>query len=56
MKGLRLEAMKAIGSINAQIVAGALSSVSASAQISASNSAQYGYSSSDVAVQQLKNE
>jgi len=56
MKGLRLEAMKAIGSINAQIVAGALSSVSASAQISASNSAQYQYSSSDVAVAEIGNQ
>ena len=44
MKTLRLEAMKGIGSINAQIVAGALSSVSASAQISASNSADYRFS------------
>ena len=44
MYGLRLEAMKGIGSINAQVVAGALSSVSASAQISASNSADYRYS------------
>jgi hypothetical protein len=41
MYNLRLEAMKGIGNINAQIVAGALSSVSASAQISASNSADY---------------
>ena len=48
MKGLRLEAMKAIGSINAQIVAGALSSVSASAQISAQNSAQYSYDPNEV--------
>ena len=40
---LRIEAMKAIGAINAQIVAGALSSVSASAQISASNASSYNY-------------
>jgi hypothetical protein len=44
MYNLRLEAMKGIGNINAQIVAGALSSVSASAQISASNSADYRFS------------
>lgn len=43
MSGLRVEAMKAIGSINAQIVAGALASVSASAYISASNSGDYNY-------------
>ena len=45
MYNLRLEAMKGIGAINAQVVAGALSSVSASAQISASNSADYNFSS-----------
>lgn len=44
MYNLRLEAMKGIGGINSQIVAGALSSVSASAQISASNAANYTYS------------
>ena len=41
LNGLKIEAMKAIGSINAQIVAGALSSVSAGATISASNAASY---------------
>jgi len=45
MGSLRIEAMKAIGAINAQIVAGALSSVSASAQLSAGNSASFGYTS-----------
>lgn len=40
---LKIEAMKAIGSINAQIVAGALSSVSAAVHMSASNASQYSY-------------
>lgn len=44
VNGLKSEAMKAIGGINAQIVAGALSSVSASASIQASNSGSYSYS------------
>lgn len=44
MNGLKIEAMKAIGSINAQIVAGALSSVSAGVHMSASNAASYSYS------------
>ena len=42
---LKMEAAKAIGAINAQIVAGAFSSVSASVQMSAQNSASYQYSS-----------
>lgn len=42
---LKIEADKAIGSINSQIVAGALSSVSASVQMSASNASSYSYSS-----------
>lgn len=45
VNGLRMEASKAIGSISAQMVAGALSGVSASASISASNSGDYNYSS-----------
>jgi hypothetical protein len=44
LNGMKIEAMKAIGGINAQIVAGSLSSVSASARIDASNSADYRYS------------
>ena len=43
MGSLRIEAMKAIGAINAQIVAGALSSVSASANLSAGNAASFSY-------------
>ncbi|RPI56015.1 MAG: hypothetical protein EHM49_01185 [Deltaproteobacteria bacterium] len=44
MNGLKIEAMKAISGVSAQLVAGALSSVSASAHISATNSASYSYS------------
>ncbi len=40
---LKIEADKAIGGINAQIVAGALASVSASVSISASNAGNYSY-------------
>jgi hypothetical protein len=54
IKQLRLAAMDSIGKINSQIVAGALSSVSAAAQISASNSGQYQYSASDIEVAQIK--
>jgi hypothetical protein len=43
LNNLKIEAMKAIGSINAQVVAGALSSVSAAAHISASDSGSYIY-------------
>ncbi len=43
LNGLKIEAMRAIGSIDAQIVAGAMSSVSASAHITASNTADYNY-------------
>jgi hypothetical protein len=43
--GLKIEADKAIGSINAQIVAGAFSSISASVHMDASDSASYGFSS-----------
>ncbi|MBE3137646.1 MAG: hypothetical protein IMZ43_09705 [Thermoplasmata archaeon] len=45
MASLRIEAQKAIGAINAQIVAGALSSVSASASLSAGNAANFSYAS-----------
>ena len=45
--GLKIEASKAIGSINAQVVAGAFSSISASASIGASNTGSYGYSISN---------
>lgn len=41
---VRLEAAKAIGSINAQVVAGALSSVSAGVSLSVSDAGQYTYS------------
>ncbi|RPI53398.1 MAG: hypothetical protein EHM49_04390 [Deltaproteobacteria bacterium] len=44
MNSLKIEAMKAISGVAAQLVAGALSSVSASAHISATNSASYSYS------------
>ena len=44
MNNLKIEAMKAISSVSAQLVAGALASVSASAHISATNSASYSYS------------
>lgn len=44
MNGLKIEAMKAIGAINAQVAAGALSSVSAGVHMSASNSSSYTYS------------
>jgi len=40
---LKIEAMKAIGAVNAQIVAGALSSVSAGVHMSASNASSYSY-------------
>jgi hypothetical protein len=40
---IKLEGFKAIGAIASQVAAGALSSVSASAHISASNSASYNY-------------
>jgi len=43
MNGLKIEAMKAIGSINAQVVAGALSSVSAGVSLQASNGSNYTY-------------
>jgi hypothetical protein len=42
---LKMEALKTIATINAQMVAGAFSSVSASVQMSASNAAQYQFSS-----------
>jgi len=42
---LKMEALKTIAAINAQMVAGAFSSVSASVYMSAQNSAQYSYSS-----------
>lgn len=48
VNGLKVEAIKAIGSINSQLVAGALSSVSASANISASNSAAYSFNPNQV--------
>lgn len=44
MNNLKIEAMKAIGSINSQIVAGALASVSAAVHLSASDAASYSYS------------
>ncbi len=44
LNSLKIEAVRAVGSMNAQMVAGSLSSVSASAQISASNSSNYAYS------------
>ncbi len=43
MNGLKIEAVKAIGAMNAQMVAGSLSSVSASASITADNRATYEY-------------
>lgn len=46
MGSLRIEAMKAIGQINAQVAAGALASVSAGVSMSANNSSAYGYSTS----------
>jgi hypothetical protein len=42
--GLKVEATKAIGSINAQVVAGAFSSMNASVHLSASDSGSYTYS------------
>jgi len=42
--GMSLESTKSMAVIHAQIMAGALSGVSASAQISATNSADYNYS------------
>lgn len=42
---LKMEALKAIGTIQAQMVAGAFASVTASVHMDASNSAQYSYSS-----------
>lgn len=47
-KGLQIEAIKAEGSIAAQLVAGALAGIHASAQMSASDSAQYGWDASAV--------
>jgi hypothetical protein len=44
LNNLKIEAMKAIGGINAQIVAGALSSVSAAVHLQASDAANYNYS------------
>lgn len=44
LNNLKIEAMKAISGVSAQLVAGALSSVSASAHIQATNSANYSYS------------
>jgi len=44
LNSLRIEAMKAISGVAAQLAAGSLSSVSAGAHISASNSASYSYS------------
>lgn len=49
---LRIEAMKGIASVSAQLVAGALSSVSASAHISATNSASYSYSPTQTSINQ----
>lgn len=43
--GLKIEADKAIGSVNAQVVAGAFSSITASVHLDASDSASYGFSS-----------
>jgi hypothetical protein len=43
LSGLKMEAMKSIADVSAHLIAGALSSVSASAHISASNSASYSY-------------
>lgn len=43
MNSLKIEAMKAIGQINAQVAAGALSSVSASVSMQASNASNYSY-------------
>jgi len=56
IKQLRLAAMDSIGRINSQVVAGMLSSISASAQISASNSGQYGWSASDIEVAHIQND
>jgi hypothetical protein len=56
IKQLRLAAMDSIGRINAQVVAGMLSSISASAQISASNSGQYQWSPSDIEVAHIQND
>jgi hypothetical protein len=50
LNGLKIEAIKAEGSVAAQLVAGALSGIHAGAQISASNSADYSYSASAVEV------
>ncbi len=44
LNNLKIEAMKAIGGVSAQEVAGALSSVSAGVHMSVSNAASYGYS------------
>jgi hypothetical protein len=44
LNSLKIEALKAIGSINAQEVAGALSSVSAGVHMSVSNAGNYAYS------------
>jgi hypothetical protein len=44
LNNLKIESIKAIAGVSAQVVAGALSSVSASAHIQASNSANYSYS------------
>ena len=44
IKQLKIEGMKAISGVAAQLVAGALSSVSAAAHIQASNAANYSYS------------
>ncbi len=44
VNALRIECVRTIGGVNAQMVAGSLSGVSASANISASNTADYNYS------------
>ena len=48
LNGLRIEAIKAEGSIAAQLVAGALSGLQASAHMSATDSAGYSYNASEV--------
>jgi hypothetical protein len=48
LNGLKIEAIKAEGTIAAQLVAGALSGIHASAQMSASDSAGYSFNASEV--------
>jgi hypothetical protein len=50
LNGLKIEAIKAEGSVAAQLVAGALSGIHAGAQMSASDSADYNYSASAVEI------